>query len=164
MFLNGFYSLTDGMRNVVENFCVGDPQLSAAYLLVRNCWAVFRRKTRDFGLRLAPVRRSTARNHLWSEVVGVFAKLATKMRKFAKPSWRSFGSSENHFSTSAFDKLTFQTSPAPSTDFRNTSLRAAVNLYPDSLLGSSSLRDVSAWRISFARRSTIYSRDPPLEI
>ena len=152
------------MRNVVENFCVGDPQLSAAYLLVRKFWTVFWPKTCDFGRRLAPVRRSTTRNHLWSEVVAVFAKLATKMRKFAKPSWRSFGSSENHFSTSAFDKLTSQTSPSPSTDFRNTSLRAVVNLYPDSLLRSSSLGDVSAWRISFARRSTIYSRDPPLEI
>ena len=104
------------------------------------------------------MRRSTTRNHLLSEVVGVFAKLATKMRKFAKPSWRSFRSSENHFATSKFDKLTSQTSPSPSTDFRNTSLRAAVNLYPDSVLGASSLRDVSAWRISFARRSIIHLR------
>jgi len=146
------------MRNVVENFCVGDPQLSAAYLLVRKFWTSFGPKTCDFGRRLAPVRRSATRNQLWSEVVGVFAKLATKMRKFAKPSWRSFGSSENHFSTSAFDKLTFQTSPAPSTDFRNTSLRAVANFYPDSLLTSSSLGDVSAWRISFGRRSIIHSR------
>ena len=146
------------MRNIRENFFVGACQLSATYLVVRRFWAVFRPKTRDFGRRLAPVRRSTTRNHLWSEVVGVFAKLATKMRKFAKPSWRSFGSLENHFSTSAFDKLTFQTSPSPSTDFRNTALRAVVNLYPDSLLRSSSLEDVSASRISFARRSIIHSR------
>ena len=152
------------MRNIGKNFCVGASQVSAAYLLVRKFCAVFGRKTRDFGLRLAPVRRSTTPKHLWSEVVGAFAKLATKMRKFAKPSWRSFGSSENHFSTSAFERLTSQTSPSPSTDFRNTSLRAVVNLYPDSLLGSSSLRDVSAWRIYFARRSTIYSRGPHLKI
>ena len=152
------------MRNVVENFCVGDPQLSAAYLLVRKFWTVFWPKTCDFGRRLASVCRSTTRNHLWSEVVGVFAKLATKMRKFAKPSWRSFESSENHFSTSAFDKLTFQTSPSPSTDFRNTSLRAVVNVYPDSLLRSSSLGDVSAWRISFALRCIIYPRGPHLKI
>ena len=152
------------MRNVVENFCVGDPQLSAAYLLVRKFWTVFPPKTCDFGRRLAPVRRSTTRNHLWSEVIGVFANFVTKIRKFAKSTWRSFRSSENHFATYTFDKLTSQTSPSPSTDFRNTSLRAVVNLYPDSLLRSWSLGDVSAWRISFARRSIVYPRGPHLKI
>ena len=152
------------MRNIGNNFCVGAGQFSAAYLLVRKFWTVLGPKTCDFGRRLAPVRRSTIRNHLGSEVVGVFVKLATKMRKFAKPSWRSFRSSENHFATSKFDKLTSQTSPSPSTDFRNTSLRAAVNLYPDSVLGASSLRDVSAWRISFALRCIIYPRGPHLKI
>ena len=77
------------MRNIGKNFCVGASQFSAAYLLVRKFCAGFGPKTRDFGLRLAPVRRSTTPNHLSSEVVGAFAKLATKMRKFAKPSWRS---------------------------------------------------------------------------
>ena len=139
------------MRNIRENFFVGACQLSATYLVVRRFWTVFRPKTCDFGRRLAPVRRSTTRNHLLSEVVGVFAKSATKMRKFAKPSWRSFRSSENHFATSKFDKLTSQTSPSPSTDFRNTSLRAVLSLYPDSLRRSSSLGDVSAWRIFLSR-------------
>ena len=66
------------MRNIRENFFVGACQLSATYLVVRRFWAVFRPKTRDFGRRLAPVRRSTTRNHHWPEVVGVFAKFNTK--------------------------------------------------------------------------------------
>ena len=83
-FVLGINSLTGAVRNIGENFCVGAAQLSAAYLLVRRFWAVFGPKTRDFGRRLAPVRRSTARNHVWSEVVGVFVKLAAKIGKFTK--------------------------------------------------------------------------------